>query len=200
MRNSFFNKNVILYLLRFIICFCVLYYGTFVLIGLATPGGYYSPFVHDYFNYIGWLRFALLYCSKIVLSLLGYNTFIYGFYSLRTYNGPGVHLVYSCIGYGIMSFWIAFIFANEARWQKKTKWIVAGLLSIFIINVVRISLLLIAVNNKWPNHFNLDNHTLFNIAAYILIFILIYFFDKSQKNDNKIILEKKDDQRINETR
>lgn len=179
----FFNNNLINYLLKFIICFCIFYYGSLAVIGLSSPGGYYSSFIHDYLDYIAGLRFAILYCSKLLLAIFGYNTFIDKVYTLRIHGGHGVHLVYSCIGFGIMSFWIAFVFANKVRWQKKVKWILVGLVLIFIINVMRISLLLIAVNNKWGNSLNLDNHTLFNIAAYILIFIMIYLFDRSEKKD-----------------
>jgi exosortase/archaeosortase family protein len=92
--------------------------------------------------------------------------------------------VYSCIGYGLISFWIAFIFANPVHWKKKIKWGTIGVVSIFIINVIRISLLLIVINNKWPNGINVDSHTLFNIVAYCLIFLLIFLFDRSEKKSN----------------
>lgn len=184
--RSFFRryKSLIGYVLKFLLFFCVFYYGTLAVIGLASPGGYYSTFVHNDLNYIGWLRFAILYCSKLLLAIFGYSTFIDRIYTLRMQGGYGVHLVYSCIGFGVMSFWVAFIFANKVKWQKKVIWIMAGLVSIFIINVIRISLLLVAVNKKWSNSLNLDNHTLFNIAAYILIFMMIYLFDRSEKKDN----------------
>ncbi|HMG83545.1 MAG TPA: archaeosortase/exosortase family protein [Ferruginibacter sp.] len=163
-----------------------MYFGTLAFIGITSPGGYYFPFIDNYLNYVSWLRFALLYSSQLILSLFGYNTFLYGKFILRMQGGSGVQLVYSCLGFGIMSFWIAFIFANKTSWQKKTKWIIAGLALIFFINVIRISLLLVAINKKWSIGFNLDNHTLFNIAAYVLIFIMIYFFDRSERNPNTV--------------
>jgi exosortase/archaeosortase family protein len=178
-----FNKYIIQYLLKFIICFCILYFGTLAMIGLASPGGYYSSFIYNYLNYISWLRFGLLYCSKLLLTIFGYKVFIEGAYVLKMYGGRGVHLVYSCIGFGIMSFWIAFVFANKVRWQKKVKWIIAGVAVIFLINVIRISLLLVAVNKNWSNRLTLDNHTLFNVVAYMLVFTMIYFFDRSEKKD-----------------
>jgi exosortase/archaeosortase family protein len=183
MRSFLSNKNLIQYLLKFIICFCILYFGTLAVIGLSVPGGYYSSFVSNYLNYVAWLRFALLFCSKFLLGLFGYHTFIDDIYTLRLVGGYGVHLVYSCTGFGIMSFWAAFIFANKIRWQKKAKWIAAGCIFIFLINVMRISLLVVAVNEKWPNRFGLDNHSLFNIAVYTLIFIMIYQFDKSEQKN-----------------
>jgi exosortase/archaeosortase family protein len=107
-------------------------------------------------------------------------------FTLLLVGGTGIHLVYSCIGYGVMSFWAAFIFANKGTWIKKLKWIIGGCLVIWCINVVRISLLLLAINKNWPMPFHLDHHTLFTVAAYIAIFILIYFFDRSDKNSVEI--------------
>jgi exosortase/archaeosortase family protein len=180
------NNGFIKYLVKFIICFCLLYYGTLAMIGFASPGGYYSPFIHNYVNYISLLRFCLLFCSKTLLTIFGYHVFIDGMYVIRMYNGSGVHLVYSCIGFGIMSFWIAFIFANNVSWQKKIKWMLGGGVLIFIINVIRISSLLIVINTKWSKRHSIDNHTLFNIIAYLLIFAMIYLFDRSEKHTNII--------------
>ena len=177
----FLNKNSLLYLLKFIMCFCVLYYGTMAMIGLASPGGHYVAFIHDYLDYVGWLRFLLLHTSKKILAALGYNTFVDGLYTIYMYGGRGVRLVYSCIGFGVMSFWIAFIYANKVHWQKKVKWAMGGIVLLFFINVIRISLLLVVINDHWNNPFNLDNHTLFNIVAYIFIFIMIYLFDLAEK-------------------
>jgi exosortase/archaeosortase family protein len=80
-----------------------------------------------------------------------------------------------------MSFWIAFIIANKGNFVKKARWISGGLALIFLINVLRISLMLIAIKKHWLSPFGLDNHTLFTIAAYTAIFTMIYFFDRSDK-------------------
>jgi exosortase/archaeosortase family protein len=96
-----------------------------------------------------------------------------------------VHMVYSCIGYGVMSFWAAFIIVNKGSWKKKFLWVVSGWIAIWCINVVRLSLLILAINKNWQMPLGLDHHTWFTIAAYILIFILIYFYDRSSKKNCK---------------
>jgi exosortase/archaeosortase family protein len=149
---------------------------------LSAPGGHYSAFVHDYLNYIEWFRFGLLHSSKIILTFLGYNVFVENMYVIRMYDGLGVRIVYSCIGFGIMSFWTAFIFANSGSWVKKVKWILGGLLLIWCLNITRICLLLVAINKKWKTVFYLDHHTIFNVATYSAIFIMIYFFSRSDKD------------------
>src|SRR5260221_3731473 len=169
------------YLLKFIAAFCILYIGTLAIIGLSAPGGYYSDFVKNYLDYISLLRKSLLYGSKFVLRIIGLKATIINAYYIKVQHGWGVHLVYSCLGYGILSMWGAFIFANKGNFSKKIKWLMGGGIIIWVINVLRISLLLFFGNSQWRFFFNLNHHTVFNIVSYSLILIMIYFFNRSEK-------------------
>ncbi len=100
-------------------------------------------------------------------------------------NGSAVNLVYSCLGYGVTSFWIAFVFANNGSWKRKWVWMTGGALALWIINVLRIGLVLVANNKNWGVPLGLNHHTWFNMVAYMLIFILIYFYDRSLKQASK---------------
>ena len=86
-----------------------------------------------------------------------------------------------CVGYGVYSFWIAFVAANTGTFLKKTIWIVAGLIGLWFINVIRITLFLTSINKGWPMPLGLDHHTWFNIFAYLLIFGMIWWYDKDSK-------------------
>ena len=152
------------------------------MIAITAPGGYYSEFLHKYFDYITLMRNGLMHSSQFFLALLGFKATIADTYWLMMGNGSGVHIGYDCLGYGVISFWLAFIFANKVTAAKKTKWIIGGVIVIWIINVLRISLLLLAIDRNWTAFFNVNNHTVFNIVAYAAIFIMIYFFDRSEKN------------------
>jgi len=171
------------YLLKFLLTFCVLYYGTIAMIGITSPGGWYLAFADKYLDYVSGLRWMLLHSSMFLLRLLGYDIFLKDIYTIKLQNGLGVHVGYDCIGYGVMIFWFAFIFANSGNFIKKAKWMTAGLLIIWIVNVLRISLMVVALNKNWSSPFNLDNHTLFNIVAYIVIFTMIYLFDRAEKKE-----------------
>ena len=145
-------------------------------IGLAAPEHYYIRFFDKYLNYPSWLRWSLLTGSQGMLKLLGYESYRPDKFLLVLKSGAGVKLGYSCLGYGVMSFWVAFVFANKGGWQRKTKWITGGLLAIWLINIFRISFLIIANSRHIGMPFGLDHHTWFNILAYIMIFVLIYFY------------------------
>lgn len=176
---SFLNKAFIIYVVKFILIFCFFYFGTLAVIGLSASSGYYSPLVANYFNFVDWLRLSLLEASKFVLTVLGYKAYTVDQFVLRINDHVGIKMVYKCVGYGVMSFWGAFVIANKGTILKKIKWVIGGWIAIWCINVLRVVLLLISLYKGWQMPLGFDHHTWFNIAAYILIFVLIFFYDKS---------------------
>jgi exosortase/archaeosortase family protein len=94
-------------------------------------------------------------------------------------NGRGIILGYECVGYGVMSFWAAFVGASVSSFPKKIMWLFIGFIALWVLNIVRLALLLLATNKGWPVPFGWDHHTWFNILAYIFIFTMIYLFHKN---------------------
>jgi exosortase/archaeosortase family protein len=181
--NIFLEKKFIRFVILFIGVFLICYYGTLFLTGIAVPGGRYSPFVEKYLNIAAWLRTSLLHGSTFLLSVFGIETIHINEYVIRAVGGTGVRIVYACLGFGVMSFWFAYVVANIASIQKKLIWVSGGLLFLWVLNVARISLVLVAGNKGWHFPFGWDHHTWFNIIAYLAIFAMIYFFEKSLKKD-----------------
>ncbi len=178
-KNLYRNST---YFLKFIGAFCVLYFGTKAIIGLTVPGGFYSPFIAKYVDYPALLRSSLLNGTRLMVLIFGYQTYLRDAYHVTMVNGNGVHLVYACLGYGLFSFWIAFIFANQGNLLKKTAWILGGCFFIWLINVARISLVLVSSNEKWAKSFSMEQHTLFNVVVYVFIFLMIWVFQRSEKS------------------
>jgi exosortase/archaeosortase family protein len=176
-----FLKGYGLFLMKFLGVFCILFYGTEAIIGLSSKDNHYNTFVATYLNYISPLRYALLFSAKTLLTLLNHQVYFRDEFTLAVQGGSGVRMVYSCIGYGVMSFWAAFVFANKGSWKIKACWIAGGCAALYLLNVIRLSLLLIAVNGDWPIPLGWDHHTWFNLVAYALIFTMIYFFDKTSQ-------------------
>lgn len=114
------NKEVGAYLLKFGVAFCLLYFGTLGVIGLSTPENQYSPFVARYLNFIDPLRDSLLYGAKGFLAFWGVKSFVNGRFVLALSDGSAVRMVYSCIGYGVMSFWAAFVFGQCGNGAAET--------------------------------------------------------------------------------
>ena len=119
--------------------------------------------------------------TGIILSLFQISTDIEPGFLIRFRGGRGVIIAMDCVGYGVYSFWIAFVIANKGSFLKKIKWIIAGVAALWLINVLRITLFLTSINQGWPMPLGIDHHTWFNICAYLLIFFMIWLYDKSYK-------------------
>lgn len=171
-------REVLRFIIKFFLIFALCYYGTKAIIGLAAPGRYYSYFVDRYLDYVSWIKSELIIGSQLLLSLFGIDTYRVDPFILRIVKGTGVTIAYDCVGYGVFSFWIAFVIASADNFKKKIGWLIGGLLLLNFINIIRISLLLVALNKKWPMPLGIDHHTWFNIISYLCIFIMMYFFSK----------------------
>jgi exosortase/archaeosortase family protein len=146
------------------------------MIGLMAPGGRYLPWLDEHLNYIKWLRTGILKSAKFIMQLLGYKMSMTDEYTLYITGANGIRLVYSCLGIGVMSFWIAFVTANKGNWKFKLKWVTGGLAIILISNITRISVLLAVKNARWRPFLNIEHHTFYNMVSYTIILLLIFFF------------------------
>ena len=181
------RKSLILYIVKFLGIFALLYFGTLAVIGLASPGGgMHSDFIASHLDYVSWIKISLMRVPAFILSLFGVPTHEEPGFLLRINGGRGVIIAYSCVGYGVYSFWIAYVVANKGSIRKKIIWALAGVLGLWFINVIRITLFLYAINVGWPMPLGLDHHTWFNIFAYILIFTLIILYDGSLKKRQRL--------------
>ncbi|HEX8332643.1 MAG TPA: hypothetical protein VF622_08465 [Segetibacter sp.] len=172
------------FLLKFLILFALLYFFNVAFIGITSPGNFYLPFLDKYLNYIDWLRSLILHVSNLISRVAGLNSMVEEPYLLGVKGGPAVRMVYTCIGYGVMSLWAAFVIAYEGSLKQKLLWLVMGCIFILIINCFRVSMLLIALANKWKVNKYIEHHDLYNIFSYLLIFLLIYLYTNRVEKTN----------------
>lgn len=180
MNRTLFKYFDLAYFIRFALILLGLYYFNIFYIGLTVPGGVYSSFLDQYLNYIVWLRNSILHTANVITQGFGLSSYVADLYTLKT-EAFSVVLVYSCLGLGIKSFWIAFVTAHKAGWQKKLAWCLAGVMAIWFINCWRAALLLMAMKNHWSINKYMDHHTLFNLCAYALILFLMYLYTRKRK-------------------
>ncbi|MEO6490242.1 MAG: hypothetical protein ABIO04_09905 [Ferruginibacter sp.] len=182
MINFLRDKQFLNFVGKLLLIFAFCYLSSVAVIGLSTPGNYYSAFIDHYLNFISWIRMSLLFGTKTLLAIFGIDTYYASEFILRKVGGRGITLIYGCIGYGVLSFWIAFVLASAKKIKNKLSWLIGGLLLIWVINISRIALLLVATNNNWKMPLGWDHHTWFNIVAYVAIFAMIYYFDRNDRD------------------
>jgi exosortase/archaeosortase family protein len=184
MKKKSFSKFVI----KFILLFLFFYYFFISIIAVTAPGGYYSSFIDHYFNLIAWLKDSLILGSGSLLKLLGYDTYTLDNFIIRLSGGKGVRIAHDCAGHGIISFWAAYVISIDLPLKPKLFWLIAGLFVLWFINVLRISLLILALNLNWPMPLGVDHHTWFNIISYLFIFVMILLLErKMNKTEASII-------------
>lgn len=172
------DRSYILFLLRFLGLFSLLYFGTYAFIGLSVEGGHYVPFL-KYIDYVSWYRQLLLHAAEAVLDLFGYNAYIRGQYLLYINGKSGIQLVYECLGIGILSFWTAFVVTNQyGTFKTKIQWVITGTVVITVLNIARIVVLLLAVYKRGINIAGVDHHTFYNIIVYACVLLMVLCYRK----------------------
>ena len=180
--HLFKNSDFKQFIIKFLAVFAFLYFGTFFWIGFVAPGGYYSAFAAEYLDYVTTIKTSLLIGTKTLLSFFGIQTVQFKNHIIRFVNGKGVRIAYDCVGYGVYSFWIAYVVANKSSFIRKLVWSIIGLFLLWSVNVIRISLFLVSVNKNWKMPLGIDHHDWFTIVAYLVIFLMIFAFDKNNNN------------------
>lgn len=173
----FDKKSPYAFLIKFLLCFFILYFFFPFYRGITGAGGkLYSPFLDSHFNIIRWLTGFLTGASRLMLEALHYPVYQKNFHSLSIAHTVGVNVNPSCLGWGVMSFWIAFVFANKGTLKHKLKWMFSGIFFICLLNIARITIITLAIHLHWQTVVSLDHHTAFNILSYTCIFIVMYWY------------------------
>jgi len=130
---------------------------------------------------ISWVSIGVLEVSKVLLSVLGYTTYLSGRY-IYTHE-TAIFFSDTCAGIELMLIYASFIAIINGKY--KIWFITGGILIIFLMNVLRISLIMIYLIHH-QGHYNLpvNIHDLYTYPVYLVTFILwavwIHFFNKTE--------------------
>jgi exosortase/archaeosortase family protein len=187
---KFDKKYAFLFLLKFLGLFLVLYLFLPFYQGITGVGGkMYVRFLDEHVNLVQGFTLFLTGSAKILLQAFDLHVSQINYHVLRIEDSRGISVNPSCLGWGVMSFWIAFVFANEGTWRQKLKWMLLGVSSICLLNIARIALIAAANHFRWTVITSLDPHQVFNVLCYACIFILMYLYLKMQKNSKDRVVK-----------
>ena len=189
MKFSLLKSEGFRFIIKFLSLFALLYFFCIVFISITyRASNEFYIFLRDDLNYIDWMRYSVLRTSEFLCKLIGVDSYIENRIIIHVINSPKkLHMGYDCIGYGVMSFWTAFVIANKTSLLKKIYWLIGGCIIIWFINCIRVAVLLTALRNDWPISKYVDHHTTFNIISYILILIMIFIYIKLDKSKEKAV-------------
>lgn len=168
------------FVLKLFAFFLLFNFLNYLWIGLTVPGGLYSPFLAKYMDYITFIKISCLNTGVFIADLFGVHSYVSGGNTVKVLGSGSLLMLRSCIGLELLSFWAAFIVADSTHPLKKIIWGVSGLVCIWFINCLRVALLITALKKRWQILY-MDHHTLFNICAYTLIFLLIFIYYRKNR-------------------
>lgn len=165
-------RSILVFLGKTILFFFVINYFFVACTGLTVPGGkLYSPFLLEYADFTGAFRRFLLWGGAQFATLIGYPSG-YTDFTMFVYGHSGVRMVYSCMGFGLMSACAALILAWPAPWKNRFVSLFIGLVTIILLNMIRIGGLAVLFSNGHHQLFNyISHHDLFNIIVVAIIFL-----------------------------
>jgi exosortase/archaeosortase family protein len=168
----------VLFVIKFLCLFGLLYSFYLGYISITSPGGRYIPFFDNYLNFVAWLRYLLIESSAAILNVLGYQTKT-ATDQMLVVGRNVVYVGYDCLGFGVMCFFTAFVFTYPGLIKPKLYFWVLGLIVIQLINLARFVILSLYWHRSTSVYLS-DHHTIFNIIVYIVIGISLYFYVKYQ--------------------
>jgi len=162
------------FIFSFLFLFLLFYSFNLIYIGITSPGHYYLSFLDKHFNYINSWRSFSISSAAYILKILGYHVSTNENH-LINHGFSGFRLVYSCLGYGIMSCFAAFVIAFPKSAWSKILFLVAGLTAIQLLNTLRFILISIYYQAQTPA-LPIDHHDIFNYVIYLVLGTAVYFW------------------------
>lgn len=163
--------------------FLVLLIGSYLLIygfcqfwiGLCAQGGLYWPFAEQYLNFIKWYRELLIWIAVKIAAMFDLQT-LSNSTQMRIIGQGGINIVYSCIGYGILSALAAIGIAMPNKQVKqRIYFILIGFVIFTCLNSLRI--FLIAYYMKQARMLSIDHHDIFNYFCYAVLMLGVYWWN-----------------------
>jgi len=144
-----------------------------------------SDFIYFYYEEITYrLTNLQLKVTEFFLELIGYDIELYA-KQIKHVGGASVHLDRGCLGRNPQGLFVGFILAWPGKFKNKLWFIPSGLIAIWIINVFRISALLIT-SNCCPQYMDLNHHVIFKIIVYACIFLMWFIWIQKINKHHKV--------------
>lgn len=141
---------------------------------LSPNGRFFNTLLYENFNYIQWLRNALIDPSIWILNMFNYET-LKSKHEILIIGGIKLNVNYSCLGLGTMSFIIAYVTALPKKFTKKVNIILITSFIVYLLNIMRITALGIVFSNNRKLKASLTyHHEVFNVLIFIIILFILY--------------------------
>lgn len=157
-----------------VIRFIVLFFGTYLILSAAYS--FYLKASVDSAYFPDFITNLVAKQSAAVLETFGYTTDQFDYHKgggviLTIEKAYSVNVVEGCNAVSVIILFISFIIAFAKDFKKTFLFLLAGIALIYVVNIIRISLLTIALY-KFPEYQELLHGVLFPAVIYGMVLIL----------------------------
>jgi exosortase/archaeosortase family protein len=117
--------------------------------------------------------------------MLGFTSYAYPAGSILSIDGEGLLVAGPCLGLELFVAFGALVVAYPGNWRNKLWFVPLGLLSIHVLNLLRVIALLLLLKFA-PSYLEINHKYIFYVLVYALIFLMwLLFVWKYAKPDGK---------------
>lgn len=117
-----------------------------------------------------WVSVHIVNINAAVLSAFGYEVLSAG-RIIALPGGNGIELVDGCNGLEVIGLFLGFVVAYPGTWKNRAWFIPAGILLIYLVNIIRIAVLVLT-QVSWPGFFDIMHDYLTTSVFYLVVFVL----------------------------
>ncbi len=173
------KRKMLKFLWLFPTLFSIFYGFHIAFIGLSIRGGYYVEFFDKKINYIHlWRDFNISTVAEL-LRLTGEQV-VTGPHHLHVTEKAGFNIVYSCLGYGIISLFSAFVLAYPKSPREKLLFLSLGIVIFQCLNIIRFMVIALYWHQALLA-FQVNAHEIFNFLIYFCMALAVYIWLHTKK-------------------
>lgn len=191
MKHFLKNESLIasvLFLIKTVLFYFAFNYFFLAYAGLTIEGGeLYSRFLAEHFDFITGFRDFLLWGGTWFTNLLGYPS-SHDNYTIYVQGVAGVRIIYTCLGFSLMSAYTALLLAWPAGWRERVISLTVGTSIIILLNMIRLGgLAVLFVTGHYDLFENINHHDIFNgivlVVCFVMFVIHVHYSDKHRLKD-----------------
>ncbi|OAQ38584.1 hypothetical protein A5893_14315 [Pedobacter psychrophilus] len=168
------NKIQIKFFLILVLGYFIFSYFIIFWIGLCAKGGIYWAFADEHLNFIKVYRHFLIGGAGLICDTFGL-TYLTNDTAIRIIGYGGIKIVYSCLGYGIISIIISLALAvPNQKIKLRILFLIIGTVAFSLLNMIR--LFVVSYYAHLAKRLSIDHHLIFNAFCYLLILIGMYWW------------------------
>ncbi len=139
---------------------------------LVPEGKVHSTWLSEHADFVSLFRRFLLWGGTRFSSLLGYPA-THDDYMIYVEGVAGVRIIYTCLGFGLISAYTALLLGWPGRWQQRLISGAIGIVMIIVLNMMRLGgLAVLFVTGHYDLFDNVNHHDIFNGIVLFICFLL----------------------------